>query len=102
MSKVTIFGKNADFLQKNTDNREIKRALVLKGIFSETTYVLGLQTRCCFLIPLKNIKRFLGFLMFSGGIEKQHLAVMGYFLHFEPQKVNVCLVRRVFKTLLNI
>ena len=40
--------------------------------------------------------------MFSGGIEKQHLAVMGYVLHFEPQKLNACLGRRVFKTLLNI
>ena len=31
--------KNADFLQKNTNMSQIKKALVLKGIFSETTYV---------------------------------------------------------------
>ena len=30
--------KNADFLQKKADTSRIKRALVLKGIFSETTY----------------------------------------------------------------
>ena len=30
--------KNADFLQRNADISKIKRALVLKGIFSEITY----------------------------------------------------------------
>ena len=29
-------------------------------------------------IPPENIKKPKGFLMFSGGIEKQHRAVMGY------------------------
>ena len=29
-------------------------------------------------MPLENIRKPLGFLMFSGGIEKQHRAVMGY------------------------
>ena len=32
---------------------------------------------CCFSIPPKNIRKSYGFLMFSGGIEKQHQAVMG-------------------------
>ena len=31
--------KTADFLQKNADISKIKMALVLQGIFSETTYV---------------------------------------------------------------
>ena len=33
--------------------------------------------RCCVSIPPENIRKPLGFLMFSGGIEKQHRAVMG-------------------------
>ena len=38
LSKGTIFAKkNGDFLQKNADISKIKIALVLKGIFSETT-----------------------------------------------------------------
>ena len=37
LSKGPIFAKNGDFLQKNTDISKIKRALLLKGIFSETT-----------------------------------------------------------------
>ena len=32
--------------------------------------------RCCFSIPPENIIKLVGFL-FSGGIEKQHRAVMG-------------------------
>ena len=39
LSKGTILTKkNTDFLQKNADISKIKRALVLKGIFSETKY----------------------------------------------------------------
>ena len=38
--KVLFWPKNADFLQKqNADISKIKRAHVLKGIFSETKYV---------------------------------------------------------------
>ena len=33
--------------------------------------------QCCFSITPENIQRPLGFLMFSGGIEKQQWAVMG-------------------------
>ena len=40
-SKYTIFAKNTDFLQKskNPDMIQIKRALVLKDIFSDTEYM---------------------------------------------------------------
>ena len=31
----------------------------------------------CFSIPSENIRKPLGFLMFSGGIEEQHRALMG-------------------------
>ena len=41
--KVLFFPKNAEFLQKNADISKVKRALVLKGIFSETTYVCVLM-----------------------------------------------------------
>ena len=37
--KVLFWPKNADFLQKNADISKIKRALVLKVIFSETRYI---------------------------------------------------------------
>ena len=37
--KVLFLLKNADFLQNNVAISKIKRALILKGIFSETTYV---------------------------------------------------------------
>ena len=37
--KVISWPKNADFLQKNANISNIKRALVLKGIFSKTTYI---------------------------------------------------------------
>ena len=37
------------FSTKNTDISKIKRALVLKGIFSETTYVCVLRTK--FQVP---------------------------------------------------
>ena len=40
--RVLFWPKNADFLQKDSDIR-IKRALTLKGIFSETTYVCVLK-----------------------------------------------------------
>ena len=36
--KVLFWPKNADFLQKYANISKIKGALVLKGIFSETTY----------------------------------------------------------------
>ena len=36
--KVLFWPKNIDFLQKNADIHKIKRALVLKGIFSGTKY----------------------------------------------------------------
>ena len=39
LGKSTIFAKNADFLQKN---RKIKGFLLLKGIFSVTTYLFVL------------------------------------------------------------
>ena len=41
--KVLFLPKNAEFLQKNADISKVKRALVLKGIFSETTYVCVLM-----------------------------------------------------------
>ena len=37
--KVLFLPKNAAFLQRNAGISKIKRALVLKGIFPETTYV---------------------------------------------------------------
>ena len=37
--KVLFLPKNSDFLQKNADISKIKGVWVLKGIFSETTYV---------------------------------------------------------------
>ena len=39
LSKGTIFAKKCWLFAKNVDISRIKRALVLKGIFSETTYV---------------------------------------------------------------
>ena len=35
-----------------------------------------ITARCCSSIPPENIRNPLGFLMFSGGLEKQHRAVM--------------------------
>ena len=37
---------------------------------------LPITARCCFPIPPENIGKLLGFLMFSGGIEKEHRAAM--------------------------
>ena len=37
--RVLFWLKSANFLQKNADISKIKRALVLKGIFSETAYL---------------------------------------------------------------
>ena len=37
--KVLFLPKNADFLQKTADINKIKKALLPKGIFSETSYV---------------------------------------------------------------
>ena len=39
LGKGTVFAKKSWFLQKKTDTSRIKMVLVLKGIFSETTYV---------------------------------------------------------------
>ena len=40
---LLIFAKkNGYFLQKNADDSKIKRALILKGLFSETTYMFVL------------------------------------------------------------
>ena len=36
-----------------------------------------IAAQCCFSIPPENIRKPKGFLTFSGGIEKQHRAVMG-------------------------
>ena len=51
----------------------------LKGQSSEHHYAHGKPiTAWCYLsIPPENIQKPLGFLMFSGGIYKQHYAVMG-------------------------
>ena len=35
--KVLFLSKNADFLQKNADISKIRKALILKDIFPETT-----------------------------------------------------------------
>ena len=40
MSKGTIFEKKKTILQKNADLSKIKQVLVLKGIFSETKYIV--------------------------------------------------------------
>ena len=37
--KVLFLPKKGDFLQKNADISKIRKVLVLKGIFPETTYV---------------------------------------------------------------
>ena len=37
--EILFLSKSAEFLQKNADISKIKRALVLKDIFSETKYV---------------------------------------------------------------
>ena len=39
LSKGSIFGKKAVFLQKHAGVSKIKRVLVLKGIFSENMYL---------------------------------------------------------------
>ena len=36
--KVLFWPKKTDLMQKNADIRKIKKAFVLKGVFSETTY----------------------------------------------------------------
>ena len=38
----------------------------------------AITTQCCLSIPPENIRKPLCFLMFSGGIDKQHWAVMGF------------------------
>ena len=50
--------------------------------------LIPLQPGVAFLYPLKTSENLLGFLLFSGGIEKQHRVVMGlgslqkYCLHY--------------------
>ena len=39
LSKGTIFAKNMLIFCKNADIRKIEEVLILKGIFSETTYL---------------------------------------------------------------
>ena len=46
----------------------------LKVAYTPLTHITA---RFCFSIPAENIRKPLGSLMFSGGIEKQHWAVMG-------------------------
>ena len=36
-----------------------------------------IPARCCFSIPPENIRKPVGFLIFSVGIEKEHWVVMG-------------------------
>ena len=43
LSNGNVFAKNCYFLQINADISKIKRALVLKGILSETKYVCVLK-----------------------------------------------------------
>ena len=43
----------------------------------EIVLVKLITARCCFSILPENISKILGFLMFSGGIEKQYQTVMG-------------------------
>ena len=49
--------------------------------FTQSSYVkqrlLTHYRRCCFSIRTENIRKPKSFLIFSGGIEKQHQAVMG-------------------------
>ena len=56
LSKSTIIAKNADFLQENADISKIKGALVLKVIFSETTYGCVLTYQISSVI-LKNFRQ---------------------------------------------
>ena len=50
----------------------------LKRVVSILFPYMGYITdQCCFSIPSENITKPRGFLMFSGGIEKQNRAVMG-------------------------
>ena len=39
--------------------------------------VLSITAWCFLYVPPKNIRKIEGFLMFSGGIDKQHSAVIG-------------------------
>ena len=48
-----------------------------------------IAARCCFSIRLGNIRKPKGFLMFSGGIEKQHRAVMGQSSNFFNFQKNI-------------
>ena len=57
-----------------------RKHLINHGYFShppDTGHKLNHYSLCCFSIPPKNIRKPLGFMLFSGGIEKQHRAVMG-------------------------
>ena len=51
-------------------------AFIQITIFSHFCLTLTITARCCLSIPLENIRRPKGFLMFTGTIDKQHRAVM--------------------------
>ena len=57
LSNGTIFVKNAALLQKNADIGKIKGVLVLKGIFSEPTYVCVLTYQFQVSIILKSFRQ---------------------------------------------
>ena len=44
---------------------------------SSIEFAQPITARCCLSIPPENIRKPKGFLVFSGGIDKQHRAVMG-------------------------
>ena len=55
------------------------------------------MARCCLSIPPENMRNSEGFLMFSGGIDKQHQALMDQgcmFIKFSIQCVNANTVQR--------
>ena len=62
---VLFLLKNADFLSKDADINKIKKALELKGIFSETTYVCALTYQISSLIILTSFRK--GVCVYVGG-----------------------------------
>ena len=51
--------------------------VVFKALHKKRNFPLTHYSPVCFSILPENIRKPLGFLIFSGGIEKQHRAVMG-------------------------
>ena len=47
-----------------------------------------LSARCCFSISAENIRKPKGFLMFSGGKEKQYRAAMGEYVSIKLPMIN--------------